>query len=176
MVAFGKESLSGKALYEKLTEKQQNAFVNITDKLASVKLADGSMALSQVGSIFQFQNERFFANVSDVLSTSLQSSNDFAKVPAGMHAPFNDVSFKDTGVLFGNIQFSLNRARTGSDIDIDIANYANGLLGMILHGGEVLENKLFNTETNQDTVRRILLRDPKIQTITPSRDPRFNRQ
>jgi RHS repeat-associated protein len=172
--------LSGEALYNSLTEKQQNAFVNVTDRLASITLGDGTTALSQVSSISKFDVDRIFANVSDTLATSLQNSKDFTTASAGLHGDFNGISFKDTGVTFGNIQFSFNQARTVADIDIDIGNikarnpFAR-ILGGIVHTEEVVQNGVFGTKTNQDTVRRLLIHNPKIQTITPSKDPRFNR-
>lgn len=178
--------VSGEALYNSLNEKQQNAFVNITDRLASIQLGDGTTALGQVQSITpdpktgQFAPDRIFANVSNTLATAIQNSNEFTTVPAGLHAPFNAISFKDTGVTFGNIQFSFNQARTGADIDIDIGNVAaknflGRIIGGAVHAEEVVQNGLFNTRTNQDIVRRILINNPKVQTITPSPDPKFNR-
>lgn len=47
---------SGQALYGKLSEKQQNAFVNITDKLGSIQTENGT-ALSQVLSITGFTGQ-----------------------------------------------------------------------------------------------------------------------
>jgi hypothetical protein len=176
-IEFDGKLLSGKALYEAIGTTRQNAFVNITDKLASITLADGSTALSQVSSVFKFDDERFFANVSGTLAGKLQNSSGFTAVNVNPsdHPGFSDVSFKDTGVFRGNIQLSFNGARTQADIDIDLFNHTNGLAGLIAHGIEVAGNKLFDTSTNQDTVRSFLLSNPRIQTITPSPQRRFNR-
>ena len=80
-------------------------------------------------------------------------------------------------MTFGNIQLSFDKARAGADLDIDIGNVKSGdIAGPVVHGVEVLINKIFNRETNQDRVRRILINNPKIQTLTPSTDPKFNRR
>jgi hypothetical protein len=98
-------------------------------------------------------------------------------VPAGDHKPFNAISFKNTDTTLGNIQFSFSESRRGADIDIDIGNIESGdIAGPLIHTGEVLINKVFGTKTDQDIVRKILIRDPKVQTITPSPDPKFNRK
>jgi RHS repeat-associated protein len=177
-VKVGKETLSGDALWKAMGEARdsrgksigeavQNAFVTVTDRLASVDLGGGS-ALGQVNSISGFAPDRIFANVGSSLATSLQGSSDFTRVGAGMHNDYNALSFKDWNVTFGNVQFSFNQARTGADIDIEIGNVTNGLFGAIVHAGEVIQNSVFGTKTNQDTVRRLLISNPNVQTITPS--------
>lgn len=176
-VEINGQELSGEALYNKLSEAQKNAFVNTTDKLASIQLGDGSTALSQVESVSGIGPDRIFANVSDTLATSLQNSSGFTTVPG--HEGFNAISFKETGVTFGNIQLSFNESRRAADIDIDIGNIAaknpfKKLVGAIVHGAEVLQNKITDTKTNQDTIRKILIQNPKV-AITPSPDPKFNK-
>jgi len=65
----------------------------------------------------------------------------------------------------------------GADIDIDIGNMKSGdVAGPVVHAVEVGINKIFDKRTNQDRVRRLLLADPKVQTITPSPDAKFNRR
>jgi len=167
-------TLSGAALYGSLSEAQSNAFTNITDRLASVSIGDGN-ALSQVSSVSGIAGDRIYANVSSSLFSSLQSSGNFEMVPAH-GAPYNGTSFKDNDRMLGNIQFTFNRSKTGTDIDIDIGNIKNGLAGALIHSGEVLQNKITGSLTNQDTIRKLLVRDPKVQTITPSTDPKWNRK
>ncbi|MCZ2154451.1 MAG: hypothetical protein LC114_11225 [Bryobacterales bacterium] len=80
----------------------------------------------------------------------------FASVPG--HGPFSN-SFKSTDGPLGNIQISFQG--TYADIDIDIGNLkasnpGAAILGGIVHAGEVLQNSIFRTTTNQDVVRRIL--------------------
>ncbi len=161
-------------------EAIQNAFINLTNRLASVTFDDGSNALSQVASISAFGPDRIFADVGPSLSTNIQNSREFTTVDAGLHGNYDAISFKDTGVMLGNIQFSFNASRTGADIDIDIGNIAATnqfarIIGSIIHAEEVIQNKLLNTTTNQDTVRKLLINNPKVQTITPSPDPKWNR-
>lgn len=153
--------------------------MNVTDKLASISFEDGSTALSQVEGVSKFGPDRIVANVGDSLAGTLQGSSQFKTVPG--HEGFDAVSFKDTGVTFGNVQLSFNQSRTSAEIDIDIGNIAaknpfGAILGAIVHTAEVVQNKLFETKTNQDTVRNILVSQPRIATITPSRDPKFNRR
>ncbi len=165
-----------------MSEKQQNAFVNITDRLASVKFSDGSDALSQVQAIGvnpatnQLASDRIFASVSPGLWGNVQGSDQFTPVSAGMHGVYNASSFKDWGVTLGNVQFSFNKARSGTDIDIDIGNITNGLAGAAAHGVEVFVNKVFGTTTSQDVVRKLLIHNPNVQTITPSPVSKWNRQ
>jgi hypothetical protein len=45
-----------------------------------------------------------------------------------------------------------------------------------VHAGEVVENKVFGTTTSQDTVRKLLTHNPKVQTVTSSPDPKWNRK
>lgn len=171
---------TGEALYTDLNEKQQNAFVNITDKLGSLKTDTGATLLSLVTNVTVFGKDRIISTVSSDLQAHLKNSDQFKTVPAGDHKPFNAVSYKDTGPTFGNVQFSLNKDWNGADIDMDIGNIVSGdLAGPVVHGFEVLYNKtigkLFDRKTNQNTVRRILLADPSVQTITPSPDAKYNR-
>jgi RHS repeat-associated protein len=184
-VQVGDKTLSGQALWDAIGgqkggEAMQNAFVNVTDRLASVSFGDGSNALSQVSSISGFAPDRVFANVSSSLLTNIQGSSDFTTVNAGLHGDYSAISFKDTGVMLGNIQFSFNASHTGADIDIDIGNInAKGLgriIGGMVHAEEVIQNSVFGTKTNQDTVRKLLVNNPKVQTITPSPDPKWNRK
>lgn len=182
-VKIGGKEYSGEALYNKMDEKQQNAFVNVTDKLGSIKLDGGGTALSQVQSITgdprkgkegTIANDRIFANVSGSLEGAIKGAGNFASAPG--HGPFSS-SYKSTDGPLGNIQFSFQG--THADIDIDIGNMkAKGMgaiVGGIVHTGEVIQNGLFGTTTNQDVVRKILLANPKVG-ITPSTDARFNRK
>ncbi|MGD0500206.1 MAG: RHS repeat-associated core domain-containing protein [Bryobacteraceae bacterium] len=180
-VKVGDQTLSGKALWEAIGkqengEKLQNAFVNLTDRMASVTFGNGENALSQVSGISAFAPDRIFANVSSSLLSDIKASGQFTTVSAGMHGDYNAISFKDWDVPLGNIQFSFARSGTAADIDIDIGNITNGLFGAIVHAGEVVENKVFGTTTSQDTVRKLLIHNPKVQTVTPSPDPKWNRK
>ena len=171
--------LSGEALYGELSEPQQNVFVNVTDRLASITVSDGTTALNQVSSLKGIDNDRVFANVvNGQLAESLGGSDEFRTVRG--HEGYNHVSYKDTGVMLGNIQLGFNRSLTGVEIDLDIGNVAARnpfklFIGAAVHGFEVFSNKAFGTRTNQDTIRRLLIGRPSIQTLTPSPDPGFNR-
>ncbi|QQS33244.1 MAG: RHS repeat-associated core domain-containing protein [Acidobacteriota bacterium] len=176
-VKVGKETLSGEALYNALTEKQQNAFVNVTDKLASYSTNDGKSLLASVKAVTEFRNDRIFATVDKNIGSNLNESSEFSRANASQHAPFDSSSFKSNDSTLGNIQISLNSSGTGADIDIDIGNVKSGdIAGPVIHFFEVVRNKLFKKQTGQDTVRRILIADPKVQTVTPSSDPKFNRR
>ena len=180
-VKIGKETLSGEKLYIQLKEKQQNAFVNITDKLASIKNGSGETLLSQVKSVTEIRPDRIIANVKSELGSFLKTSDQFASAPAGDHSPYDAVSYKDKRPTLGNVQFSLNKEGNGADIDMDIGNMNSGdLAGPVVHFGEVVFNKtigkIFDLQTDQNVIRRILLADPKVLAITPSTDPKFNRR
>lgn len=176
-VQFGKDVLSGEALYKELGEKRQNAFINITDKLASYKSKDGTSLLASVNSVTEFRESRIITTVDAKLGESLKQSDEFSSASATQHAPYDAESYKSNDTTFGNVQLLFNETRDGADLDIDIGNAKSGdIAGPVVHGVEVLINKIFNRETNQDRVRRILINNPKIQTLTPSTDPKFNRR
>jgi hypothetical protein len=125
--------------------------------------------------------DRIFANVGGSVLDTLKASSDFTTVSAGLHPGFDAISFKDTGVMLGNVQFSFGAGGTRVDIDHDIGNIAASnpfkrIVGALVHAGEVVQNKMFNTRTSQDTIRKLMLNNPNVQTITPSPDPKFNRQ
>jgi len=183
------KKLSGADLYAAWGEAQQNAFVNVTDHLASIMLEDGTSALSQVSSLIGGVGEskagadadRIFANGRGTILNTLKGSSDFTAVSAGLHGDFNASSFKNTGVMLGNIQFSFDSSGRRVDIDHDIGNIAASnsfkkLIGALVHAEEVVQNKILNTRTNQDTIRKFLLNNPSVHTITPSPDSNFNRK
>ena len=175
---------SGEALYGKMNEKQQNAFVNITDKLGSIKLEGGRTALGQVQSITgdprpgksgQIADDRIFADVSGGLEGEIKAASGFASAPG--HGHFSS-GYKSTDGPLGNIQISFQG--TYADVDIDIGNIKASnplaaIVGGIVHAGEVLQNSIFRTTTNQDVVRKILIANPKVG-ITPGPDSQFNRK
>ena len=70
----------------------------------------------------------------------------------------------------GNIQFSFNGAHTGVDVDHDL--HMPGLSHLF---GEVMVNHMTGGLTNQDSVRQMLVKNPKIG-LTPSPDPNWNRK
>ena len=162
------KKLSGEELYNALSEKQQNAFVNVTDRLGSITFADGSTALSGVKSITSFQDDRVFANVDPSLAQNISKDSNFKEVffLKSQH-PGTDISFKSREKE-GSIQFSFNAGRTVADIDHDLKNTFFG------HLAEARENTVTGTKTDQDLVRRLLIANPKVG-ITPSPDPKFNR-
>jgi hypothetical protein len=183
------QTLSGEALWNAWGETQQNAYVNITDHLASITLGDGTTALSQVSSLIGGVGElgmgadrdRIFANLGSGVLDSLNTSSDFTTVSAGLHPGFDAISFKDTGVMLGNIQFSFGQGGTRADIDHDIGNIAASdpfkkIVGALVHAEEVVQNSVFKTKTSQDIIRKLLINNPNVQTVTPSPDPKFNRQ
>ena len=181
IVRIGLKYYSGEDLWnaigrnDKEREAIQNAFVNITDKLASISVDGGGSALSQIISLTDMKADRLYANVNAGLSGALDASSQFSHVSAGDHASYNNTSFKNQDGVLGNIQFSFDASHRGADIDIDIGNMSNGLLGGMIHTGEVLYNKITKTTTNQDIIRNILMRDPKIM-ITPSTNSGWNRR
>jgi RHS repeat-associated protein len=162
------KKLSGEALYNALSEKQQNAFVNVTDRLGSITFADGSTALNAVQNITSFQEDRVFANVNPALAESISKDPNFKEVFffKSQH-PGTDISFKSKEAE-GSIQFSFNKARTVADIDHDLKNT------FFAHLLEATRNTVTGTKTDQDQVRRLLIANPKVG-ITPSPDPKFNR-
>ncbi|MFN9428816.1 MAG: RHS repeat domain-containing protein [Acidobacteriota bacterium] len=174
-IEIGGKSYSGEALYNKLNEKQQNAFVNNTDRLASIKVEGGGTALGMVQAITanpdngKVPTDRIFAVVDPKLASSIGGNIvDFTKVDMipGQH-PGADLSFKSRNPQ-GNIQFSFNATRTVADIDHDLCVGA-------CHVAEATFNTLFSQKTDQNKVRELLIKMPGVG-ITPSPDPKFNRK
>ena len=173
-VTINGSEYSGEALYNALNEKQQNAFVNVTDRLGSIQVEGGGTALGLVNSITvnpkdgKVADDRVFAVVDPSLAKSIEKNQDFQKVPfiPAQH-PGTDTSFKSRDSR-GNIQFSFNKGRTVADIDHDLCS---GLC----HALEAAQNHVMNRHTDQNEVRQILIRMPRVG-ITPSPDPKFNRK
>ncbi len=172
-VEIDRQKLSGEELYNALGqlpngEAIQNAFVNVTDRLASITLDDGSNALSLITSITSFQEDRVIANADPSLATNLLNDARFSQVTAldRDHPGHSDLSFKSNDAR-ANIQFSFSRARTSVDVDHDLRRGIGHLF-------EVLRNKSTGQRTDQDAVRRLLIARPDV-AITPSPDPNFNR-
>src|SRR5205814_8607898 len=125
-------------------EKQQNSFVNQTDGLASIKFADGKTALSFVNSVTDFKTDRIIVTANAGLAGELANDSRFGTAPAGLHAPFNDLSYKSNDYPQGNIQFSFNKDRTGVDIDHDL--FVPGLRHFL---EEVVVNSVTGSKTDQ---------------------------
>ena len=49
------------------------------------------------------------------------------------------------------------------------------VLGLLIHGGEVVTNLAFGTKINRHVARRLLMGNPNILTLTQSRDEKYNR-
>jgi RHS repeat-associated protein len=176
-VKIGDKTLSGEALWNAIGgqtngEALQNSFVNQTDGLSAVKFADGKSAISFVSSITGVNQDRIFASVGAGLADELSNDSRFGTVSASLHADggYGALSYKSNDYPQGNIQFSFNASHTGADIDHDL--YMPGLAHLF---GEVLANHVTGGLTNQDSVRQMLMKNPKIG-LTPSPDPKWNRK
>gem|GEM_PF-1222990 len=173
----GKE-LSGETLWDALGKQKngealQNAFINVTDRLGSITFADGKTALSAVSSISSFEADRVKANLNRDLAGEITTDNRFETAPGALHPGFDFMSYKSKDTE-GNIQFSFAPPKTAGGapgaVDIDHDLYRNWR-----HGLEVLWNLGTGSKTDQDQIRRILIRKLEV-TITPSPDPRWNRK
>jgi hypothetical protein len=116
--------------------------------------------------------DRIFASVGAGLADELSNDSRFGTVSASLHADggYGALSYKSNDYPQGNIQFSFNASHTGADIDHDL--YMPGLAHLF---GEVLANHVTGGLTNQDSVRQMLMKNPKIG-LTPSPDPKWNRK
>ncbi|MCX6620776.1 MAG: RHS repeat-associated core domain-containing protein, partial [Acidobacteria bacterium] len=158
--------LTGEAAYRSLSEKQQNAFVNVTDRLASMKLSDGTTALSKVGSLTAIETDRIKGSVDSSLGSLIQSDDRFHSASGALHPGFDTASFKSKDVEL-NVQFSFGPGMKVADIDQDL--YQDWR-----HGWEVVSNHATFTTTSQDTVRKMMIARPEIG-LTPSTDSKWNR-
>jgi RHS repeat-associated protein len=176
-VKIGDETYSGQALWDyyngqgKKGEAIQNAFVNVTDSLGSIKLGDGSTALSQVSSVTALEPDRIKANISGSVYDSISQNKNFESVSGALHPGFDFASFKSRDKE-GNIQFSFAPPPTpggrpgAADIDHDLYNDWR-------HAFEVIQNHATGGKTNQDSIRKILQQRPQVG-ITPSTDSKWN--
>ena len=153
--------LTGEAAYRSLSEKQQNAFVNVTDRLAAVKLSDGTTALSKVGSLTAIETDRIKGNVDSNLGSLIGSDDRFHSVSGALHPGYDTASFKSKDMEL-NVQFSFGPGMKVADIDQDL--YQDWR-----HGWEVLSNHATFTTTSQDAVRKMMIARPEIG-LTPSTD------
>jgi len=183
----GDEELSGEALYNALGEVRQNVFVNVTDELGSITLANGSSALSQVQGVEAGARNDVFGPsfVNFATDTGLKDS---LLATGGFGEPLGPGNLRATQRTIGGLELSFD-AHPGLNTmkgDVDIGNFANGVIGGAVHVfGELLVNDVAGraveffggkrNATNQNQVRRILLRDKRVR-VTPSTDPRFNRR
>lgn len=150
-------------------ESLQNSFVNQTDGLSAIKFGDGKSAISFVNSIADIKEDRIIANVEVGLADEISKDSRFATAPAGDHAPYNSISYKSTDYPQGNIQFSFNSSHNGLDLDHDL--FKPGVTHVF---AEYLYNHVTNSRTSQDSVRKMLMRNPRVG-LTPSPDPKWNR-
>ena len=158
--------LSGEKLYNSLSEKQQNAFVNVTDRLGSIKLSDGSTALSKVTSLTSIETDRIKGTVDPSLGNLIKSDDRFHSASGALHPGYDESSFKSKDNEL-NVQFSFGPGMKAADIDQDL--YQDWR-----HAWEVISNHATNTTTSQDTVRKMMIARPEIG-ITPSTDQNWNR-
>ena len=176
-VEINGDRLSGSKLWQAFSEMGehgeaiQNAFVSTTDSLASVKLTNGQTALSQVSSITSFEPDRIKVVAAEELYSSLRSDSQFDDASPRDHKGYKYRGFKSQHKE-GNLNFSFarpeasGRSPTRVDIDLDLKR------GFWAHGFEVFSNKMLDRKTNQDDVRKILMK--RGIPLTPSPDPKWN--
>jgi RHS repeat-associated protein len=158
--------LSGEAAWKSLNEKQQNAFVNVTDRLAWINLSDGSTALSKVSSLTSIETDRIKGTVDPSLASLIRNDERFHSASGFLHRGYDEASFKSGDVEL-NIQFSFGQGMKAVDIDQDLYQDER-------HAWELFRNYATQSKTNQDTVRRMMIARPEIG-ITPSTDAQWNR-
>src|SRR5262249_13056447 len=151
-------AVSGEALWNALGQQKngeaiQNAFVNVTDRLASITLDGGGTALGAVSSITSFEPDRIKANVSAGVFDTISASKGFHEVSGSLHPGFDYKSFKSLDKE-GNIQFSFappgSSGRPGA-VDIDHDLYQDWR-----HAFEVIQNSTTGSKTSQDAIRQLL--------------------
>ena len=167
------ETLSGEALWNALGRQNegeaiQNAFVNITDNLASINL-NGQTALSQVSSVTGLEPDRIFTITSGELYSSMRANSGpggtFNNAMVLGHAPYNFQSFKRNTREAGNLQASFlhpaswGQLPTGAEFDIDLARG-------VLHVFEGFGNFVWRQTTSQDRVRMLNIKNGI--PVTPS--------
>ena len=177
-VEINGDRLSGSKLWQALSEMGkhgeaiQNAFVSITNSLASAELTNGQTALSQVSGITSLEPDRIKLIAAGELYSSLSSDSRFEKaLTLWGHKGYEYRGFKSKHKA-GNLNFSFappevkGGVPTGVDIDIDLKG---DFLG---HAREVFGNWFFSRKTDQDEVRKILMKRGIV--LTPSPDPKWN--
>jgi len=153
-------------LFQVRATRQQNAFVNITDRLSSIKLSDGSTALSKVSSLTSIETDRIKGTVDPSFGNLIKNDDRFHSVSGALHPGYDEASYKSKENEL-NVQFSFGQGMKAADIDQDL--YQDWR-----HAWEVISSHATNTTTNQDTVRKMMIARPEIG-ITPSTDPKWNR-
>ncbi|MEQ1909461.1 MAG: hypothetical protein ABMA15_11595 [Vicinamibacterales bacterium] len=151
------EGLSGKALYDKLTDPAKGGLLNIAVKSLVTKFSNGGDLLPHL-TINEIRGDRCFVSVPESLvdqMPTLVNDRAFHSVNGSLHQPppgFAPAGSYKTLDQFGNLQLTFFKGGSGCVADVDIDDAAG--LG---HVFQVLHNHVTGEPTHPYNIMQILL-------------------
>jgi hypothetical protein len=165
----GREGLSGRALYDALSDENKAGLLNIAKKSLTMPFKNGADLLHHI-KILDIRGDRCFVDVPLALKdqmADLVEAETFRPVNGSLHEPpagFTSAGSYKTPDAFGNLQMTFfgSQDRSVADIDIDDA----GGLG---HVFQVIRNHVTGSPTHPYNIHQILVRhqnlDPGYQLV-----------
>ncbi|AMY09209.1 hypothetical protein LuPra_02422 [Luteitalea pratensis] len=153
----GHEGVTGRALYEALSDEARAGLLNIAKKSLATQFTDGADLLPHV-TLLEARRDRCFVSVPQALRVqmpSLVQADHFHEVNGALHKPppgFVAAGSFKTGDAFGNLQVTFFTSGSDWRADIDIDDAAG--LG---HVFQVVRNELHDTQTHPFDIHQLLM-------------------
>jgi hypothetical protein len=168
----GREGLSGRALYEALSDENKAGLLNIAKKSLTMPFKNGADLLHHI-TVLDIRGDRCFVDIPLAVKdqmADLVEADTFRPVDGSLHDPpagFTSAGSYKTPDAFGNLQMTFFGSPDRSVADIDIDDAAG--LG---HVFQVLRNHITGSPTHPYNIHQILVRhqnlDPGYQLVPKS--------
>lgn len=156
------EGLSGKTLYDRLTDREKGGLLNIATKSFVTKFSNGGELLPHL-TINEIRGDRCFVSVPEALvdqMPTLVEDHAFHPVNGSLHEPpagFSPAGSYKTFDPFGNLQLTFFKDGTACVADVDIDDAAG-----FGHVFQVLRNSITKEPTHPYNIMQILLEAQKL--------------
>ena len=153
----GHEGLTGRALYDALSEEAKAGLLNIAKKSLATEFRDGADLLPHI-TLLNIVGDRCFVEVPPALVDQipqLVDSDLFHAVNGALHATppgFAPVGSFKTGDAFGNLQLTFFRSGSQCRADVDIDDAAG-----LRHVFQVARNHVTGDPTHPFNIHQILV-------------------
>ena len=153
----GHEGLTGRTLYDALSDEARAGLLNIAKKSLATQFTDGADLLPHV-TLLEVRRDRCFVSVPQALRVQMPSlvhAEHFREVNGALHKPppgFVPAGSFKTGDAFGNLQVTFFTSGSEWRADIDIDDAAG--LG---HVFQVVRNELHDTQTHPFNIHQLLI-------------------
>ena len=153
----------GESIYSKLSNRHRANFLNLTARAAQIGLDFGKLTADPATHVDRLilTGEPGLPGrpqPADILKASHEAAVKARKMsdsPPSGHDGMNEYGGRQKGLTY-SLQLGINKSRTGAFVDIDYYNPGNGLLGAVLHGGEVFVNWAGKKKTDAFRIGRHL--------------------